>query len=195
MSLVDNYRKGSSDTNALVSLHLSTLGRLDISFPTPAKHKGDPSTLFPKVLQHPDLSEELMHFPALKGFVWRNPFLLGRALGKSNLQWPLGKSQPSNQKALNQKPTCEVHLSTLSWPTAISFTSGTLSFNIHPGYHLTLRLLVQRDWDWPGGRKKSGGIKKYPAHGWKVCKESTEHRLPIVSKGKFMHRLWVQLLH
>lgn len=37
--------------------------------------------------------------------------------------------------------------------------------------------------------KRFHKIKKYPVQGMKVCKESTEHRLPVVSKGKFMHRL------
>ena len=39
---------------------------------------------------------------------------------------------------------------------------------------------------WEQGR---GRTERYPAPGRKVCKESTEHRLPGVSEGKFMHRL------
>lgn len=34
-----------------------------------------------------------------------------------------------------------------------------------------------------------GWTQQQPAPGRKVCKESTEHRLPGVSEGKFMHRL------
>jgi hypothetical protein len=49
--------------------------------------------------------------------------------------------------------------------------------------------LEQRAWYQADRKRAHRGIKKYPAHGLKVCKESTEHRLPIESKGKFMHRL------
>lgn len=41
----------------------------------------------------------------------------------------------------------------------------------------------------PAWEQGWGWAERFPAPGRKVCKESTAHRLPGVSEGKFMHRL------